>query len=108
MSEINRSDSAERADQRTTALVAEGAVSAGDWLQRLGDDAMKWAQAFCEKYPEGPPVDVMVGWFANAIEHSSDVRRGRQIHSDEALLDHLDNVMWQRRFLRDLREGRPQ
>jgi hypothetical protein len=55
------------------------AMSDGDVLQALGDNGQKWAQAFMQtigrigrdKIDEG----LMVVWFANAIEHSNDVRR---------------------------------
>lgn len=81
---------------------AGAAESPAEFLHRLGDSAEKWAEAFCAMYPAGPDFSVMIGWFANAIEHSSDVRRSEQIHDDEALLNHLDTVMWQRRFMREL------
>lgn len=51
-------------------------------LIALGDDAEKWATAFCQHARQLgiPDIDPgwMVGWFANAIEHSSDVRRWRK------------------------------
>ena len=57
-------------------------LSPTELLQACGDDASKWAEAFMQIYVNGgnkTPNDidfgVMVGWFANAIEHSSDVRR---------------------------------
>lgn len=53
------------------------AMLPGDMLAALGDDAMKWAEAFCQI--NGGDVGLMVGWFANAIEHSTDVRAGRQV-----------------------------
>lgn len=46
----------------------------------LGDDAMKWAVAFCQaKERNGWSLDdidqgLMVGWFANAIEVAHDAR----------------------------------
>ena len=46
-------------------------------LAALGDDAHKWASAFCKiqaKHGRSIDHDVMVGWFANAIEHSWVVR----------------------------------
>jgi len=50
-----------------------------DLLQALGDDGMKWAAAFCQITKKNLDIDLEVmyvqGWFANAIEHSSDVRR---------------------------------
>lgn len=51
----------------------------GDLLRALGDDAAKWAAAFCAiAKKQGHDIDEgwMIGWFANAIEHSSDCRRG--------------------------------
>ena len=59
------------------------AMSAGAMLQAVGDDASKWATAFCQiaaklgVTQKGAPIDEawMIGWFANAIEHSSAVRR---------------------------------
>jgi hypothetical protein len=51
-------------------------------LAAMGDDAMKWAVAFCQTARKlghhGIDEGWMVGWFANAIEHSSDVRRWRR------------------------------
>lgn len=51
-------------------------------LQAVGDDASKWAAAFCQKCAklghEVPDEGWMTGWFANAIEHSGDVRRWRK------------------------------
>lgn len=50
-------------------------------LEALGDDASKWAAAFCQhaKTFNLHHIDEgwMVGWFANAIEHSHDVRGRR-------------------------------
>lgn len=76
-------------------------MSAGDMLQAMGDDAQKWAEAFREQYP-GVPQDVMFGWFANAIEHSSDVRRSRLIHDDQAWIDHIELIASQRRVWREI------
>ena len=51
-------------------------------LSALGDDARKWAQAFSQSAVNlgYPPMDEgwLIAWFANAIEHSSDVRRWRR------------------------------
>jgi hypothetical protein len=82
------------------APVSYAAMEAGDFLQALGDDAQKWSDAFAEQYPE---IDrgVMIGWFANAIEHSSDVRRGRLVQSDEAWADFNEQIAALRRFLRN-------
>lgn len=49
-------------------------------LEAMGDDAMKWAEAFRQHGAiVEDPLDIgwLVTWFANAIEHSSDVRRWR-------------------------------
>ena len=49
-------------------------------LDALGADAMKWAEAFCQiKKARGWRIEdidegLMVAWFANAIEHSHNVR----------------------------------
>ena len=42
------------------------------------DDASKWAKAFCQIFPDtGVDEDTMMGWFANAIEISHDVRMAK-------------------------------
>jgi hypothetical protein len=52
-----------------------------EMLAELRDDAAKWAKAFCQHAEKlgHPGIDEgwMIGWFANAIEHSYDVRTGR-------------------------------
>lgn len=57
------------------------AMSPADFPSALGDDASKWAAAFvqiaAEKGHPGIDEGWMIGWFANAIEHSSAVRRWR-------------------------------
>ena len=53
-------------------------LESGDLLKALGDDAQRWAQAFMQIIVEpGKEIDeaLMIAWFANAIEHSNDVRR---------------------------------
>lgn len=30
-------------------------------------DAYIWAQEFNKTYPDGPDIDTLIGWFANAI-----------------------------------------
>jgi hypothetical protein len=54
-------------------------MSSSEMITALGDDAMKWSVAFCQMARKlghhGIDEGWMVGWFANAIEHSSDVRR---------------------------------
>lgn len=77
------------------------AMSAGDMLTALGDDAEKWAAAFAELHP-AVPQDVMVGWFANAIEHSGDLRRGRLVRDDEAWKAFKEGVERDRQLFRDL------
>jgi hypothetical protein len=55
-------------------------MSGVDLLDYCRDDASKWAEAFCQiKQKQGWSADdidegLMTCWFANAIEHSSDVR----------------------------------
>lgn len=76
--------------------------SAGDQMNELGDDASKWAAAFCETAAKlgHPGIDEgwMIGWFANAIEHSSAIRRTRftaALHPDDATarcIEILDNM----------------
>lgn len=52
-------------------------------LEALGDDAYKWAEAFCQIKakmgwaPDDIDEGLMVGWFANAIENSTQVRQQR-------------------------------
>lgn len=61
-------------------------------LYALGDDANKWADAFVQSNPDcNVDQSTMMGWFANAIEHSNDVRAGRIINGDHAqfLIDKL-------------------
>lgn len=51
-----------------------------DLLNILGDDASRWAAAFCQiAKTKGLEIDEgwMITWFANAIEQSADVRRWR-------------------------------
>lgn len=48
-------------------------------LEACGDDAGKWAAEYMRRFgDEKPTEDNLIGWFANAIEHSSDVRRWRR------------------------------
>ena len=58
-------------------------------LAACRDDGFKWAEAFCQHAKklgiEGIDHDWMVGWFANAIEHSHDVRTGRSIGGREGV-----------------------
>lgn len=53
----------------------------GQLLARLGDDASKWAAEFRQTairlgYSD-MDEDWLMGWFANAIEHSYDLRSRR-------------------------------
>ena len=54
----------------------------GAMLARLGDDASKWAAEFRKTAIRLGYSDMdegwLIGWFANAIEHSSDVRTMRR------------------------------
>lgn len=57
-----------------------------DLLHELGDDADKWAEAFCQLNPDvNVDQHLLFGWFANAIEHSYDHRLGL-VHNG----DHMD------------------
>jgi hypothetical protein len=55
-----------------------------EMLEYCGDNAARWAEAFCrikEKQGWGAmDIDeaLMIGWFANAIEHSTQVREQPQ------------------------------
>jgi hypothetical protein len=50
-------------------------------LQAMGDNAANWAAAFRQTALKLGYSDMdegwLIGWFANAIEHSTDVRRER-------------------------------
>ena len=55
-------------------------LKASELYMALGDDACKWATAFCQFFKKNNPAvtidrGFVHGWFANAIEHSTDVRR---------------------------------
>lgn len=60
------------------------AMSDADLINYCGDNAARWAEVFCcIKNRQGWSSDdideaLMVGWFANAIEKSSDVRTARK------------------------------
>lgn len=60
-------------------------MSDGEALSYCGDDAMRWAEFFCQvqKAHRNPPLDesVMVGWFANAIETATQKREQRHATS---------------------------
>ncbi len=64
----------------SAAMIDYTAMNGPELLAACGDRANKWAAAFCQhaKKHHGLDIDedVMLGWFANAIEHSHDVRTG--------------------------------
>lgn len=53
-------------------------MSGPELLAACRDDASKWTDAFMQHMAKNGPPDwgTMIGWFANAIEHSHDVRTG--------------------------------
>lgn len=55
-------------------------MSGPELLSACRDDGSKWATAFCQHAKKLGYGDIdegwMTGWFANAIEHSHDVRTG--------------------------------
>ena len=57
-------------------------MEAGQILKLCGDDASKWAAAFCQHAEKlghhGIDEGWMIGWCANAIEHSTLVRREKK------------------------------
>jgi hypothetical protein len=56
-------------------------VTDTELLDYMGDDASKWASEFCKIARDlGHNIDEgwMIGWFANAIEHSYDLRKRRE------------------------------
>ena len=58
-------------------------LEGADLLHAMGDDAAKWAAAFCQHYAKKPmDEETVMAWFTNAIEHSHDKRMGR-IHNGE-------------------------
>ena len=63
-----------------------------DLLHEMGQDASKWAAAFCQIHPS-TNVDegLMIAWFANAIMHTLDTERGTIINGEHAayLLDRV-------------------
>lgn len=68
-------------DPSWSALMKEPSVSDEKLLDGYGDDAARWAEAFCNVAKkigvENLPQDWVHGWFANAIEHSTMIRRER-------------------------------
>ncbi len=55
------------------------AMEGHEMLNALGDNAWKWAAAFRQTAVKLGYSDMdegwLIGWFANAIEHSTEVRR---------------------------------
>lgn len=66
-------------EKKLTPVNQEAPEPAASLLARLGDNAQKWAQEFISTLHRigWSELDeaLMTSWFANAIEHSSDVRR---------------------------------
>ena len=57
----------------------------GDLVSALKDNAAAWAKAFIQLNPNANVAeDVMIGWFANAIEGAHDYRTGRIHNGDHA------------------------
>jgi hypothetical protein len=67
----------------------------GELLDALGDDAYKWATAFCQikKKMGWSPKDIdhslMIAWFANAIETACRVRHLPRLQRHERRNTHL-------------------
>lgn len=60
-------------------------LEGADLIHELNDDARKWAAAFCQYFPNANiDEEIMVAWFANAIERAWDFRTGH-IHNAEHL-----------------------
>ena len=56
-----------------------------DLLHEMGQDAAKWATAFCQIIPAAErDEDIMRAWFANAIMHTLDTERGTIINGEHA------------------------
>jgi hypothetical protein len=79
-------------------------MEAGDMISALGNDAMKWAEAFREQYPD-VPQDAAFGWFANAMMTMWDVTNSNATHSDEALCDHISSLVRNRDLWRELADA---
>lgn len=68
-------------------------MTAPQMLEACGDDAMQWSRAFCQIAKSrgidlgDDPEGWMVGWFANAIEYSHDVRGRRSLPQTQPLAD---------------------
>ena len=64
------------------AVIDYASMSEAELLNALGDDASRWAAAFCQIAKKlGHDIDEgwMIGWFANAIEHSWYERTNRAL-----------------------------
>jgi len=56
-----------------------------DLLHEMGQDASKWAAAFCQLHPDANIDEgLMITWFANAIMHTLDTERGTVINGEHA------------------------
>lgn len=79
--EIATEEAAVAEATRLAGLTEYWGMSGPLMLAACCDDATKWAAAFCEHAQRlgHPGIDEgwMISWFANAIEHSHDVRTGR-------------------------------
>lgn len=64
-------------------MTQENKETSGEVLARLGDNAAAWAKEFRQTAIKMGYSDMdegwLIGWFANAIEHSTDVRRQRAV-----------------------------
>lgn len=69
-------------EKKLTPANQEAPEAAASMLSRLGDNAQKWAQEFIAVMHQigWSELDeaLMTSWFANAIEHSNDVRRWKR------------------------------
>jgi hypothetical protein len=78
-------------------------MDGGEMISACGSDAMKWAEAFMELNPAANvELDVMIGWFANAMMTMWDVTNSNATHSDEALCDHISALVRNRDLWREL------
>lgn len=67
-------------------------------LEACGNSAMNWATAFQEIVIEGNvpiDVDLMIGWFANAIERSNDKRRWEREANAVIWRDEINSAVYQ-------------
>lgn len=80
--------------------------SSGEFLNRLGTDAVKWAEEFCKRYPTVPEDEAM-GWFANAMMAMWDLTNSDITHDDTALADHISGLIRNRDLWRELADTEP-